>query len=176
MRLWVVGNALALSTCPQAAARTRDVVLPVQAVQAQQTFQVWPSPYPPPEARYEKVLPGSFDRILRMVENLQQAQIDQTGRAAAYAHSDTKRGQWLGFALGGIACVGTVICLALGNPWVAGLFLSLPLMEVAKALIETAKALSYSAVTSAPARPNPTPPPAPSPPTESRPELADERS
>jgi hypothetical protein len=100
------------------------VVLPIQTVQAQQTLQVWQSPYPPPEAieRFEKVQPGSFDRILRMVENLQQAQIHQARMATEYAHSDTKRGQWLGFALGVIACVGSVTCLALGNPWVAASF------------------------------------------------------
>jgi predicted PurR-regulated permease PerM len=35
--------------------------------------------------------------------------------------------------------VGTLVCVALGSPIVAGLFLSVPVMAVAKALIETSK-------------------------------------
>ena len=41
-----------------------------QLSQVQQTVQLWQGQYPPPEAieHYEKVLPGSFDRMIAMAE------------------------------------------------------------------------------------------------------------
>ena len=38
-----------------------------------QQVQTWQSPYPPPEhiKEYEKILPGTFDRILKMAEQAQ---------------------------------------------------------------------------------------------------------
>jgi uncharacterized membrane protein len=101
-------------------------------------------PYPPPEAieRYEKILPGSFNRILTMVENLQQAQIDQSRSAANYARQDIRRGHWLGWSLSVLAFGCALASLYLANPWVAVAFLSLPVMTVAKALIDTVRAQS----------------------------------
>ena len=66
--------------------------------QAQQTVQLWQGQYPPPEAieRYEKVLPGAFNRMIAMAEKLQAAQIEEAKRANAYTHSDTKRGRVCG--------------------------------------------------------------------------------
>jgi uncharacterized membrane protein len=109
------------------------------AVQAQQT--IWQGPYPPPEAieRYETVLPGSFDRILKMVEKLQDAQIEQNKNALLFTRNDTRRAHWLGFSLGAIACGGAVACLVFGYPWVAAAFLSVPVLGVANALIESVK-------------------------------------
>jgi hypothetical protein len=77
-----------------------------------------------------------------MAERLQAAQIKQTETAAQFAQVDTKRGHWLGFAVAIAALVAAIVSLLLDNPWVAGLCLSVPVMAVAKALIDSAKASS----------------------------------
>jgi len=63
-------------------------------------LHVWEGQFPPPEAieRYERVLPGAFDRIIAMAEASQRAQSADTKRAHHYAQADTRRGQWLGAA------------------------------------------------------------------------------
>jgi uncharacterized membrane protein len=112
----------------------------------QQALQIWQSPYPPPDAieRYEKINPGSFDRILKMVERLQAAQIEQTRIASQFTQNDTRRAQWLGFAVAITALLGALACLLLEYPWVAAVFLSVPVMTVARALIDSATAPSKS--------------------------------
>ncbi len=103
--------------------------------------QVWQGQYPPPEAveRYERVSPGAFDRMIRMAEQLQAAQIENLRRAQEYLQTDTRRGHWLGWSVAILAMGGALGCLALGYPWVASLFLGIPVMAVAKALIESVK-------------------------------------
>jgi uncharacterized membrane protein len=125
----------------------------------QQQASHWQGPYPPPEAveRYEGVLPGTFNRLITMAEQLQAAQISQSAQALEYAHADTKRGHWLGFTTTGFAMAGAIICAAIGDPWVAGLFLSVPVMAVAKALIETTKAPSPTDIIKAATQPQPPP-------------------
>jgi uncharacterized membrane protein len=56
---------------------------------AQQQLQVWKGQFPPPQAmeHYEKVLPGSVDRMIKMAEELQKAQIEQSSRALTFALS-----------------------------------------------------------------------------------------
>lgn len=110
-------------------------------IQAQQTLQLWQGQYPPPDAveRYDRVLPGAFDRMIGMAERLQAAQIDETQRALEYTRADTRRGHWLGFVIAGLAMLGAFGCLELQFPWVATVFLSVPVMAVAKALIESAR-------------------------------------
>ena len=90
----VQGIPIAPNLYPTIGIMTPQIMVPVQTVQAQQTLQVWQGPYPPPEAieRYEKILPGTFNRILTMAENLQQAQIDQSRNAIHFARQDTRRG------------------------------------------------------------------------------------
>jgi uncharacterized membrane protein len=109
----------------------------------QQAVQIWQSPYPPPDAieRYEKVCPGTLDRILGMAERLQEAQLTQAATNARAARDDTRRAHWLGFAVAIAALFAAIVSLLLGdNAWVASLCLSVPVMAVAKALIDSAKA------------------------------------
>jgi hypothetical protein len=110
----------------------------VMAQQVQLQLQQWQSPYPPPQhvREYEAILPGTLDRIVKMVEAGQQAQIDTVATAQAHTHADSRRGNYLGFATTVIAMGCAVWCAKLGQPWVAGLLLSVPVMSVAKALIE----------------------------------------
>jgi uncharacterized membrane protein len=135
-------------------------MLPLPGINIQQA-QHWQGPYPPPDAveRYERVLPGTFDRMLAMAERLQASQIEQSSRALEYNRQSNRRGQWLGFVVTVLAVCGAVACLAYDYPWVATCFLSVPVMAVAKALIETAKAPSskdlIAAATQQAAAPNP---------------------
>ena len=109
--------------------------------QTQQIVQLWQGQYPPPEAieHYERVLPGSFDRMIGMAERLQAAQIDESRRAHDYTHSDNRRGHWLGFFTAVFAMVCALGALALNYPWVSGVFISVPVMGVARALIESVR-------------------------------------
>jgi len=106
--------------------------------------QTWQGPYPPPEAveRYDKVQPGAFNRILSMAERMEAAQIEQSADSMRFQHQDTIRGQWLGFVTVVIALIGAGIMGAIGQPWLAGVFLTLPVMGVAKSLIESARSSS----------------------------------
>jgi uncharacterized membrane protein len=133
---------------------------------AQQTFQVWQGQYPPPDAveHYEKVLSGSFDRMIAMAERLQAAQIEESRRAHDYAQRDSQRGHWLGFSTAIGAMVAASVALVLGYPWVAGVFISVPVMGVAKALVDSVKRSSPSELIKAAAtQPMPTASPAAAP-------------
>jgi uncharacterized membrane protein len=113
---------------------------PAQQV-LQQQVQVWQGQFPPPAAvrEYNEILPDAFERMMRMAETAQQAQIDTVRDAQQLAGNDTKRGQWLGFAASLCAMGGALVCVFKGQPWVAGVFLSVPVMAVVRALIESAR-------------------------------------
>lgn len=132
-----------------------QLVLPGIIHQAQH----WQGPYPPPEAveRYGKVLPGSFNRMITMVEQLQAAQIEETRKALDYTQADSRRGQWLGWSVAILAMGGALGCLHYDNPWVAAIFLSVPVMAVAKALIDSAKSQTPTDLIRAAAEAAPTP-------------------
>jgi uncharacterized membrane protein len=124
---------------------------------AQLTVQAqaqWQGQFPPPQAveHYEKVLPGTFDRMIKMAEELQVAQIAETKAVQQYAHSDQARGHWLGFAVAVSAIVAALIAVIWDHPVVASVFISLPVMGVAKALIDSAKQPSPSDLLAAAAK------------------------
>lgn len=119
--------------------------LPVQlllpGIVQQQSVQLWQGQFPPPEAveRYEKVHPGAFDRMIRMAEESQRTQGHMAELAIEGVRTDTRRGHWLGFLLSMSAMTGALILGLLHVPWVAGAFLSVPVMGVAKALIDSVR-------------------------------------
>jgi uncharacterized membrane protein len=137
--------------------------------QAQFSIQRWQGQFPPPEAveRYEKVLPGTFNRLIAMAETYQSAQIEETKRAQDYTQRDTRRGTWLGFLAMVAGIVGSVIMTVLHEPWVASLCLSVPVMGVAKALIDSAR--TKAADGAARSVPDEVAPSAPSPPANQSP-------
>jgi uncharacterized membrane protein len=115
-------------------------------------LHVWEGQFPPPEAveRYEKIQPGAFDRIIAMAEAAQRAQSADTKRAHDYAQADTRRGQWLGAATTWLAIGAALGCVIIArNSWVAVAFLSVPVMAVAKSLIESAKSPSTGQISDA---------------------------
>jgi hypothetical protein len=69
--------------------------------------------------------------------------------------TDTRRGHWLGWSVAILAMGGALGCLALGYPWVASLFLGIPVMAVAKALIESVKSKPESSALPPPQPPEP---------------------
>jgi uncharacterized membrane protein len=102
----------------------------------------WQGPFPPPEAikGYEQVLPGSFDRIMTMAEEAQRAQIETVREAQKLTSRDTARGAWLGFVVTLTAIGAAIWCASMKQPWVASLFLAVPVMAVAKALVQAKRA------------------------------------
>jgi hypothetical protein len=111
------------------------------AISAHAQMQMWQGPYPPPDAveRYEKLLPGSFHRILTMAENMQAAQIKQSGDAQTYTQRDSRRATWLGWSIGAMAVAGAITCAYLQYPILAAAFLALPLLGLGKVIIESTK-------------------------------------
>jgi uncharacterized membrane protein len=63
---------------------------------------MWMAPFPPPRAvaEYEQLLPGTWDRLLRMAEQEQAADIASARDKEEYIQRQFRRGQLLGiFAL-----------------------------------------------------------------------------
>ncbi|MEA3174031.1 MAG: putative rane protein [Gammaproteobacteria bacterium] len=118
-----------LPGAPGAAARISQTIT---------TQQVWQGPFPPPEAvaEYERVLPGCFNRLITMAEQAQTANTRSVERAQEFTRRDIRRGHILGAITTALAMVGCVVCVWLKQPWVAGLFLAVPVMAVARAFIE----------------------------------------
>ena len=75
-----------------------------------------------------------------MAEQLPTAQIAQSKLALDYSYFNGRRGQWLGWGATILAMGGALFCTWIGSPWVAGVFLSVPVMAVAKALVDATKA------------------------------------
>jgi len=88
---------------------------------------------------YEAILPGTMERILVMAEREQAAAIEQARHAQLFLRQDVQRGHWLGFALSASAIIAAIICVALDAPWVAGLCLGVPVLSVAKALVDAGR-------------------------------------
>lgn len=118
-------------------ARQMAIQIPLPAIQAQQS---WQGPFPPPEAveRYEKTLPGVFNRIVLMAEKMEAAQIEQSAIALENSASEGRRGQYLGAGIGALAIVCAALVGVFGNAWLGAAFLAVPVMGLGKSLVETA--------------------------------------
>lgn len=89
-------------------------------VKAEQHFQ---GPIPPPDliAQYERVAPGFAERILAMAEREATARQENVRRNTEIAdcdireaHVETKRGQWMSFAITIAAFLTAAYCAAIG--------------------------------------------------------------
>lgn len=115
--------------------------------------QRFEGPIPPPAVLqgYEQILPGAAERILRMAEqqaahrhslelksinaNISGAdrQLELADKQLKAVYASDKLGQWLGFAVS-MCCLGGGIYLGvIGQPWLAGVLVSLPIASVIKA-------------------------------------------
>ena len=77
---------------------------------------------PPPAILegYERLVPGSAERILAMAESDTKHQQEIEFAALRAAESEIKRGQIFGFSIGIMALVASMLALAMGSPAVAG--------------------------------------------------------
>lgn len=110
--------------------------------------KLWQGQFPSPEAieQYERASPGSFDRIITMAEKAQEAAIEAGREARRFQQKDVQRGHWLGAVVAILAITGAVICAYLNQPLVAGALVAVPVMSVAKALIDTVKLPAISKI------------------------------
>jgi len=132
-------------------------VQPHQGQQLQQiehhVRKIHQGPLPAPEdlQRYNDLLPGAAERIIKMAEAEQMHRHEQESRAMgaevvvretfqvtereriAGVMSSDKRGQYLGAAVSVLAIVGAIY-LAKDQPIVAGALLGLPVLGIVKAL------------------------------------------
>lgn len=98
----------------------------------------WSGPLPPPAAleRFDQIIPGGADRILKLAEE-QQAHRQALEKSEQVALiSQDKRGQWLGFAV--ILCaIGAAVGAAyLGAHWsVSVALVGVPILGMVKAIM-----------------------------------------
>ena len=106
-----------------------------------QQVQFWQGQFPPPDAieRYERTLPGSFDRLISMAERAQAAQIDANNTAMSHQAADNRRGQILGFLVTVVAILGAIGCAFINQPIIGSLLVGVPVLAVAKALVDSAQ-------------------------------------
>ncbi|MCX2564813.1 DUF2335 domain-containing protein [Acetobacter thailandicus] len=131
----------------------------LHASSQQQQQHAWNAPVPPPEAaeRFEKLCPGSFERMLRMAEKEQDNQIDLNQKQIAIAQktsenqvilatraqdflaTDTRRGHFLGALISVLAMTGAGAAEVYDQAAIGIAFLSVPIMTVAIAFINSHK-------------------------------------
>jgi uncharacterized membrane protein len=104
--------------------------------------QQWQYPFPPPGdiKEYEAILPRAFDRMTKMAEQT----IDSERVEQKSLHVNSMLGTFLGGVITMGAMVCSLICVFRGALWVAGAFLSVPVMSVAKAFIESTRSRANS--------------------------------
>jgi uncharacterized membrane protein len=112
----------------------------IQAMAQMQAHGPFPSPVAIKE--YEAILPGTFERILKMAEAAQSDQTETVKFAQRGQRRDTARVHWLAAGMSIAAMIGAGFCAWIHEPWVAGCFLGVPVFAVARALIESLKAPS----------------------------------
>jgi uncharacterized membrane protein len=98
----------------------------------------WNGPLPPPAAleQFERIIPGSAERILRMAEKEQDHRVAQETDGLAADIEDTRRGQWFGGLVAFSAIVGAVLNSVLGGPWQASVALvGVPILSAVHAFI-----------------------------------------
>jgi uncharacterized membrane protein len=112
---------------------------PQQVVAQTQTTQTqWSGPLPPPEVlqKFDVVIRGGAERILRMAETEQQHRISQESIGLAATIRAHKWGQILGATVAGLAIVGAVVNTYLHGAWeVSVALVSVPVLGVAQALV-----------------------------------------
>jgi uncharacterized membrane protein len=95
----------------------------------------WNGALPPPDAleHFERVLPGSAERLIAMAE-MEQAQRLKCDDAGI---KDTTRGSWMGLAVAGTCIAAALTTAMLSSPWpVIVAFMSVPALGVVRVFIQ----------------------------------------
>lgn len=98
---------------------------------------------------------GSFNRIMKMAERQQKAAIEAAAEVRGFQKKDIARGHWLGFGVTVAAILGAAICAYMRQPWVAGALVGVPVLSVAKALVESVKTTPQPTTVAVPAEAKP---------------------
>ena len=88
--------------------------------------------------------------MLTMGEKAQDASIEANKQARDSLKADTLRGHWLGWLATIGAIGGACFCAYIGQPWVAGALVGVPVLSVCKALVDATKAKSVPIIAAQP--------------------------
>ncbi len=94
-------------------------------------------PLPPPEVmkRYEEILPGSAERILKMAENQSEHRMSLEKIVIPRQQKESARGQIFGFVLSFLLMVCAVYAIASGFGWIGGMILTVTIVSIATLFI-----------------------------------------
>ena len=111
--------------------RQKPPVSPRHAsVESHALTQAFSGPIPPPAvlAEYDSRFPGFAERIMSMAEReaetrheLEKTNAEIASRDIAAARTETRRGQWMSFAITAMAFAAAIYCAKIDQPWVAGI-------------------------------------------------------
>ena len=125
-------------------AKHSPIVSEVAAVQA----HAFSGPLPRPQdfAEYDHTLSGAAERILALTEResafrheSELKRLEIAEKDAHAAREETKRGQFLSFAITCVAFASAVACAIIGQPWVAGIIAGTTLVSVVSAIMRQKK-------------------------------------
>ena len=125
-----------------------------QPLQIQNVTQTYSGPIPHPDdlRRYDEIIPGAAERILRMAElenqhrhqqedlaihaniQAQQKQVEINELQTRMTFKSDSLGQSLGFVVTLLSLGGCLYLASINQPWVAGALVGLPLAGVIRAL------------------------------------------
>lgn len=95
--------------------KKKEVVKAITVVQ-QEIFS-GPIPHPRLLAEYEKLMPGSTDRFMKMAETQQAHRIELEDAAVKSQLKSNERGQLFGFILSTLIISAAIVLFILGMPW-----------------------------------------------------------
>ena len=121
----------------------------------QESAHLYQGPIPPPEVlqRFDEMVPGAAERLIQLAidESLHRRAMEQqtlTANIANQAHhqqlvtqqakaaTQTERlSQLLGFSIA-LTCIAMAFLLANSSPWVAGVFIGIPMASVIRAFLK----------------------------------------
>ena len=95
-------------------------------------------PLPPPSMyrEYDKVLPGSADRLLELTEKQSSHRINWEKTALKASISATARGQWFGFIVSLVAIGAAIILASRGQSVVGGLLAIISVLGLADRIFD----------------------------------------
>lgn len=99
-----------------------DMPQDVTLVEAKREYS---GPLPAPEhlEHYEKIAPGSAERIIQFMEKEQKHRHSMDSQSLEFQKTEALRGQGLGFIVIILAFACALISASLGYPWLASLFI-----------------------------------------------------
>lgn len=95
-----------------------------------------PVPHPRHMQQYEDACPGAADRMIRMAENVTEAQIEFARTELLHSHADRKLGLYLGFGALALILIAAVVLALFDKPVMAGSILGLGTLGIVARFID----------------------------------------